>query len=68
MEIILQIPILFNDVNREFNTFTFTIVIIEMKEIEMEETCRMHGTENKYLKFSEVKSSGIALLASSYMP
>jgi hypothetical protein len=47
-----------NDLTTDFNTFAFLIIMTgddHIKEIEMEETCRMHGTEDAYLKFSEVK-------------
>jgi len=55
-----------NDVNTELNTFSFTIIINgdnQIKEIEMEETCRMHETEDEFLKSFRNENSSDAVFS-----
>ena len=39
----------------------------QIKGIEMEETCRIHGTGDEYLKFSEVNVEVMPCIASSFL-
>jgi hypothetical protein len=53
--VFLQIPIRLNDVNTDLiltHLNKLLLLITQIKKIEREQTCRMHETEEEYLRFS----------------